>query len=79
MHEAWGGVSCRLNFSAREAAENPNRWDRKKDAGSHELERVPVSTHTATTAAYRLLWQGHVRAAHGIRILPDLIPYLGMH
>ena len=55
-HEEWGGVSCRLNLSDREAAENPTMWDRKKDTGRHEPERVPVSAHTATIAAYRLLW-----------------------
>jgi hypothetical protein len=53
--------------------------NRKKDAGRHEPERVPVSVHTAATTAYRLLWQGHVHAAHGIHILPDLISYPGMN
>jgi|GEM_PF-4604521 len=54
------------------------RGDRKKKAGSHEPERVPGSAHTATTTAYRLLCPGHVRAAHGIRILPDWISSLRM-
>src|SRR5262245_34294124 len=72
-----GWSRLQLNLLGK-AAKNPTVWDRKKDAGRHEPEYVPVSVHTVTTAAYRLLCEGHVRAAHGIHILPDLIPYSGM-